>query len=450
MLLFSFIVAFVLITLYMFFLLKWHSKALPFLILFLVYTFWCFVSIVYIDNGSYISEQRSYSHFTGASFRFVVLILPFILFAPIFFDFFVKRPSLRNMKMHLFKINDSCISTITLFISFLICGYLLLNEVISGIPLFSSEITQFNFYSTYSRLPMVGFMASTLLGYILLVCGLFFSKSKSMGKKIRYISIYLLAILYRVLMGEKFYPFILYTVIFFIPIIIENFEISYKSIITLIKKNSKLLKKLILLILILLGIVYYKYSIEESATYETPTEHLISRVFALQSHTFWGMDKYMINNSLGFDVNRTIDELKYGIGGGDILNPEYGLARIMYIVSPQSIVDMYLNKSTRFYGGYWTLALSCFGYFITPIYSVFIAFLFAFISSILYITIKNREYIMMFIAFNGYLNLFKYFNEGDFTFLLSKKMILLIILLIYYVLIKNVKYHKLSYKNKCI
>lgn len=450
MLLFSFIVAFILIALYMIYLLKQHSKALPFLILFLVYTFWCFVSIVYIDNGAYISEQNSYSYFTGASFRFVILIAPFILFAPIFFDFFVKRPSLRNMKMHLFKIDDRCISTVILLISFLICGYLLLNEVISGIPLFSSEISQFNFYSTYSRLPMAGFIASTLLGYILLVCGLFFSKSKAIGKKLSYVSIYLLAILYRILMGEKFYPFMLYTVIFFIPTIIENFEIGYKSIIILAKKNSKLLKRLILLMLILLGIVYYKYSLEESATYETPMEHLVSRVFALQSHTFWGMDKYTINNGLGFDINRTIDEVKYGFSGGDILNPEYGLARIMYIVSPTSIVDMYLNKSTRFYGGYWTLALSCFGYFITPIYSIFIAFLFGFISSILYITIKNREYIIMFIAFNAYFNLFKYFNEGDFTFLLSKRMILLIILLIYYVLIKKVKYHKLSYKNKCI
>ncbi len=444
MLLLSFIVAFVLIVLYTIYLLKRHSNSIPFLVLFLVYLYWCFISIVYIDNGTYISEQGAYSYFTGASFRFVILMLPFILGAPLFFDFFTKKAALKNMKMHLFKVKEQYISIIIWLLSFLLCLYLILDEIISGIPLFNSEILQFNYYSTFSKLPMTEFLSSLFLGYMLLICGVFFCENKRLLDKFGFISIYLLAIIYRILLGEKFYPFILYTIIFFMPTIIDNFDKQYRSVVLFVRRNSKLIIRLCLLMFILIGVAYYKYSLEESYTYANPFEHLISRIFALQSHTFWGLDNYMITNNLGFDADRIIKEIHSGVIGTDILNSEYGLARIMYIISPESIVDMYLSRSTRFYGGYWTIAVSCFGFFLAPIYSIFVAFLFGFISSILYTTIKNKEYIVMFIAFNAYFNLFKYFNEGDFAFLLSKRMIVAIILLIFYILIKNAKYKKIA------
>lgn len=442
MLLFSLIIVFLLITIYCIYLLKNHSKSIPFMVLFLVYYFWCFASIVYIDNGTYIGEQNNYSHYTGASFRFIIITLPFFIGAPIFFSRNIKNKNLIHSKLIFFKIKTSQLSLISLLFSLSLCGYLILDEIISGIPLLSKEITQFNFYSHYSKLPLAEFLSGLFLGYMLLVCGVFFVEQKKIKYKLLFLSVYFLAILYRLLLGEKFYPFLLYTIEFFIPTLILNFDVSYKSIVSILKKNAKWIKRMILFVLILLVIVYYKYSQEQSATYGDPLNHLISRIFALQSHTYWGFDNYLMNNKAGFDLGRSINEVTSGFQGVDKLDPSYGLARIMYIVSPQSIVDMYLSKSTRFYGGYWTIAIGCFGYLLTSVYSLFMAVLFSFISSILYSTIKNKEFLIMFIAFNAYFNFFKYFNEGDFIFLLSKRMILAVVVLIFYRIIKKISYNK--------
>ena len=442
MLLFSLMVVFLLIMLYCIFLLKMHSKSIPFLILFLVYMFWDFVSIVYIDNGAYISEQNSYSYFTGASFRFVMIMLPFVLGAPILFSLFTKSCSLMKSRMILFEIKENIMSKIILTFSLLLCGYLILDEIVSGIPLFHQEITQFNFYNTYSRLPLAEFLAGIFLGYLLLVCGIFFAKKKSFSNKVPYVIVYVLTIVYRIFLGEKFYPFLVLTIEFFIPTLIMSFDINYKSIISILKRNSKWIKRMIIFIAILLYVVYYKYSKEQSATYGSAIEHLISRAFALQSHTFWGFDNYIVINDYGFDFNRIMQEMLSGLQGVDKLDSSYGLTRIMYIVSPKSIVDMYIGNSTRFYGGYWTVALGCFGYYMAIIYSLLMALVFAFISSILYSTIKNREYFIMFIAFMGYFNFFKYFNEGDFIFLLSTRMLISVGILVFYRIIKKVKYKR--------
>lgn len=417
------------------------GNSIPFLILFLIYAFWAIFSIVYIDNGTYISEQNTKSYFTGSAFRLIVIIAPFLICAPVFFCKFSQKYE-KNLKENEVKSNEK-LYTILQIIGSILLVYLYINIFISGIPLFNKGVTNFNFYKVYSKMPLASTLQSTFLQYFILINGIILCDKKSSKKsKICSIVFYICCLLYRILFGEKFYPFLIYTLWFFMPILTQYFSKQ---------RNEGFINKKIIFICIgflmtLLVVVYIKYAVESSKkpNSNSPLEHLIERTFSLQSHMFWGYDRYLTENNMkGINWENIGNELLAGIKNTSKFDSNIGLTKIMYIISPQNIVDRYINNMTRFYGGYWTLAIGMFGYILSPLYSIFVAFIFAYYASKFSIALKEKSFFLLFLTSSCYYIVFTYFNEANFSYLFSKRMVLYTIIILLYPQIYD-KYQKYS------
>jgi len=412
---------------------KWiynkFGNSIPFLIIFLIYLFWALFSIIYLDGGTFISEQNRDSYYTGASIRFLFVTLPFFVAAPIFFSKKYQKEDDKRTPIKLKPKFQLHISVLIQLISFLVLGYLYANLIVSGIPLFVKEITNFNFYEKFSSLPMASTIQSTFLLYFILANGaILASKDASKIQKGFAIFYYLLAIVYRLLFGEKFYPFLIYTVFFFLPLLTKIFSQQ--------KNKGFLPKKIIIsgtiLAVLLISSVYVKYSLNPSKQFDSPMDHLMSRMFALQSHTFWGYDLYLQNEGSGFNFDLIKKELHAGVTKRSKFDADIGLTRIMYIVSPKSIVNRYIKNMTRFYGGYWTLAIGCFGYVFAAFYSLLIAFIFAWYAVKFAIAIRDEDFVFLFFCSSAYYIFFTYFNEANYSFLFSNRMILFTVIIIIY------------------
>ncbi len=415
-----------------------HGTSIPFLILFFFYAIWSLVSIIYIDSGTYISEQDIISYFTGSSIAFIFIMLPLFIFTPKFISDRLEKNKSSKLKESIIK-NTKFLQNTIYILSILVLVYLYANLYISGIPLFTPKITNFNFYSTYSKLPFASIIQSTFSIYFLVFHGMMFSE-KSTKKKTKFMSFlyYILMIVYRILFGEKFYPFLVYSAFFFIPYLMKLFhERKNKGFFSL-----KQITIVLMIVCVLLGGVLYKYS--KNNKKDTPVEQLISRIFSLQSHMFWGYDKYVRENELGLDFKVLCNELYAGLTGVDKFDPQYGLTKIMYIVSPTNIVTRYMNNKTRFYGGYWTLSIGYLGYFFTAVYSILIAWLIAYFSSKLALAIQKKDYCFLFLTTNCFYILFTYFNEANFSFLFSTRMILFTVCIVFY---PTIVYNKDYLKN---
>lgn len=417
-----------------------HGTSIPFLILFFFYAIWSLISIIFIDFGTFIVEQDRTSYFTGASIRFILIMLPLFAFTPKLISNRLEKNSKSKLNESLFK-NTNLIKKIVYILSYVILIYLYINLYISGIPLLESKISNFNFYTTYSKLPFVNIIQSTFSIYFLVFHGLMISDKKSKKKtKILSFCYYLLMIIYRILFGEKFYPFLVYSVFFFLPFLMNVFKnrknkgfFSFKQIFICVT-----------IVCILLGCVLIKYSNNNSK--KSPMEQLTSRALSLQAHMFWGYDKYVTENELTLNLKVLCNELYAGFKSIDKFDPQYGLTKIMYIISPSKIVNRYINKNIRFYGGYWTMSIGYLGYFFTAVYTVLIAWLIAYYASKLALAIEKKDYCLLFLTTNCFYILFTYFNEANFSFLFSTRMLLFTLLIIFYpTIVYNKPYLKSIY-----
>ena len=175
-------------------------------------------------------------------------------------------------------------------------------------------------------------------------------------------------------------------------------------------------------------------------------EQLTSRALSLQAHMFWGYDKYVTENELTLNLKVLCNELYAGFKSIDKFDPQYGLTKIMYIISPSKIVNRYINKNIRFYGGYWTMSIGYLGYFFTAVYTVLIAWLIAYYASKLALAIEKKDYCLLFLTTNCFYILFTYFNEANFSFLFSTRMLLFTLLIIFYpTIVYNKPYLKSIY-----
>ena len=68
---------------------------------FFIEMIWQVISIVWLDGGAYISEELRYSYFTGASIRFLILILPFAILYPRFLNKELLKK--KNAKLEIVK-----------------------------------------------------------------------------------------------------------------------------------------------------------------------------------------------------------------------------------------------------------------------------------------------------------------------------------------------------------
>jgi len=234
-------------------------------------------SLTFIETSIHITEQGRESYFVGANFVFLI----FFLLSILTLEFVVK---LLDGKLYVnipwFTINSKKIEfPIIYYLGIFILGLLLLNLLISESALLNSHISRFNFWRN-SKLAFLHNLFGNTATFLPFMFGIAY-----LTKRKKALILLVVYIVYLVFIGQKFSPIIRSLYVFFIPWIL-NSNLNFKF------KFFKLLKSYFTLILIIpLGIVYIKYSIDNPFRYygiDTPLEAMFYRAFGLQAHLFWG------------------------------------------------------------------------------------------------------------------------------------------------------------------
>lgn len=410
----------------------WISRkctyALPFTIVFLIEIIWGTISIVWIDHGVYISEQLRYSHFTGAALRYIILIAPFAIIFPWLTNKLIKKDVSNPKKITSFKLGNPSRTNQMIWIVGLACViYLLTDIAVSGSPLLHNEITKGNFYSLYSKFPLTETIHNYIIPVFSIFCGFNYAKKSRKGKSVnKYLLVFLAIILYQVLLSNKFYGLYDYVVWFLIPVILENIGIF--------KQKRKIPIKYIALTLVgvsvFLYICYNKYTSTAYIRGGNALQYLLDRIFALQSHTFWGVDYNVQQGTAGLNFDTLFSEIINGFLGVSIINSDFGIAKIMYSVTSSSYADDMISSGFLFSGSFATVALSYSGYVITFIFSILLGYIMANISFALYKYLRNFDVIGLFFVFWIYRRFYEFYRVGTLSMVLSWKMIIIYVFVI--------------------
>ena len=191
------------VTLYFKLILKKYRLAVPMFLLFGFELAWIFVSLTYIEQGVWITEQARYSFGTGAIFRFALITMPFYVITPILLHWMIQKHEKRTT-VRIMKICSDKFEKMILLLTSALIVYLLLDFVVSGTPLTNPNITKFNFYSNFSKLPFSQMLAGWPLNFLLICLGIVFYKKKRL---LHTYPILLLLICFgiKILTGTKFY-----------------------------------------------------------------------------------------------------------------------------------------------------------------------------------------------------------------------------------------------------
>ena len=408
-------------------------------ILYLVELVWGLASCAYLDyNNAYIIETGKTSYYTGAFFRMLLLYLPFLILVSL--KVTNKFSNVYKKPLYIKKINKQhCIKYI-LIVTLLVILYCVLDMVISGIPMFSTIIGRQN-YSKYSTLPFVMKINGEVTFFGVLVAGIaFFTEDNKDDKKGNIkklaLSIFIISIIYRILMEYKYHG--MYNIIY---------AFSLPGLIVWLKKRNyhcisfKNIVKLILGMTTILLLCYYTY-LNVNKSFDAKSL-LFDRIFTLQAHTFWGMDKVAWIDEkcyTGYEdsLEGEINAVKNDLGERDINS---GIIDVMYKVANPIAVDANVDKGIRWAGSYLTVGINTIGYLGTFILSIVISIIIIFDMKMFYAAIYHCEFITLYLAQSLFWDLLDYFRIGNWCILLNTKTIIVfgILLLMYMLKCNNIK-----------
>lgn len=411
-------------------------------LIFLIEIIWMFVSIVYIDGGTYISEQGRSSYFTGASIRLLLVYLPFLFFLPRFTKKEqIKKQSYADVEILNLKIKPSLVYITAQILLIAVISYGVIDMLITGIPLFSDTITRSNFFS-YSKLPYASLLMGEVTFFLMFLNGKCFAESKNKKEKIFCLSILGYSVLHRILMSYKYDG--LYQIFFMFFLYLLYTWLSTAEL----KKIFSLKNILIALgsLVALLAFIYLFYALKHKSS--NPFDLLLSRLFSLQAHTWWGEDlQHIQNKDYWFNWAQIKKEFLALFNGGNVYDRETGMVNVMFHITHPSIVEAYLSKHLRFYGNFAVVALNCFGYVGTALLGILVAKMISYAIVNFEVAIKNNQWIISFISLSFLLDVLEYFRIGNFSLLLNAKTLLIFAVLILSNFIKEKKSRKTLLKK---
>lgn len=244
-------------------------------------------SLIYIEEGIYISEQGRNSYFVWATLAYTIyfLVSIIVLYATFKslnkFKAFAPKVVIRGKKLD---------RKIVLFVAVVSLIILLANAFLSKLPLLDNSITRFDYWEN-SKMPFLKSIFGNTSIFVPFILGIMFKYNKK--KSIVLLIIYFI---YNFLIGQKFSPIISGTFSFLLPIVINyNGTINFKRVF-----SKKIIVPALLLIGIMYAVIYDRY--EQRRPYAIikiydPNEAIIYRAFGLQGHLFWGaMETYVYND----------------------------------------------------------------------------------------------------------------------------------------------------------
>ncbi|UTE77501.1 DUF6418 domain-containing protein [Rossellomorea sp. KS-H15a] len=255
----------------------------------------CIISLLVIEKGTYISEQKKFGFLNGATTLYIVYIVLLYLGIKVGYHSlfnrikysYSNRPINKNllMKMVIVGINSALV-------------LLYINYLLSPKPYINSGISRFNYWEN-STFPFLNSIFGSVSGFMAFSFGYLFL----LDKKKKHLISFFLYFLYLILAGNKFSALIIALFLFSIPKLI-----FIDSLLLILKRNSM---KIFIITVIFISLIYYNYSIFNPysyAGYNSVSDAIIQRI-SIQGHVFWGS-----LNNLNVGLTKfTFEEIIYGM-----------------------------------------------------------------------------------------------------------------------------------------
>lgn len=345
------------------------------------------MSQFYLNAGNYAYELGRITYYVPKSTALFLFYIDVFLGFLILFARRASNKSIARIEPVERRDVDNVICRCSIWLVLVLILYVFLDIAISGVPLFVSSITRYNYWSSYSTLPI----ASTANNWISV--GMFllgYSYVHIKKKSFRLICIFevLCVIILRMLMDQKMSG-VLDTVLNFVAIA----TLSSKSGLGRIRNLVKLKYIIISVCVALAAIGLYVFNVTYSGKVDTLSaaiELLQERVLGLGNHLWWAAEADHINGNNLFGRN-TLQEVLSVLELRDIYDLNAGLYYLMIQYGAGYIVRADINGGVRYGATFLNTSIYYFGYIFAILIIAFVAWLVVkFVYTINYCVKTNR------------------------------------------------------------
>lgn len=315
-------------------------------------------SIIYLNTGVYVSELGRRTYFVPESAPLFILYVDIFL---LFMCYFARRTSTKNLFKEPVKVNNLsrlfCYGV--LFITACLAIYTTADLLVSGIPMFVTQITRYNYYEFYSRLPYAS-TVNNLMGLCMYLLGYTYVHMPKRRLRKMCIFFVILCTILRLLMGNKMSGLI-------------NVPLNFLAIVALLsdfklKNIGSLLKPKYVIVAIVAVISVIALFVGSSILNGTADnisqgiEMLVNRAFGLGNHIWWAAEADQVtgNDFFGHNLGSEIWALLSGKNQFDL---NTGIYHLMQKYGDSYIVSVDIIHHIRYAATFITTAVYNWGYF---------------------------------------------------------------------------------------
>lgn len=255
-------------------------------------------NLVTLDSGVFVYELGTTTSNAYSAQVYILFLVIFLLFLTLFCP---KRSKISisqftKERKALIVQRYSCFFSIVIVASLCLIAYVLLDMVVSGIPLLSGgAITHYNYFRDYSRLPLAG-TASNLLTFCAALLGVYYELDDKRRAKIIALIVTALMLACRAMLGFKMTGLIDVAIAFLAGAVLFGADAS--------KLKTKSVLRIIAILVVLAAAfigLYLNYMIisGEAANLTQALDRLAERVFGMGAHLWWAA---LADHSSGFGL----------------------------------------------------------------------------------------------------------------------------------------------------
>lgn len=243
---------------------------------------WMFLSMISIESGAYIDEQKRYGYFVFGSLVLILFFISTLLSLAVFKKVFLGTfNTVAVTRFKFYGLQEKHLALIVISLLYLLA---FINLLSSPIPLLDSGVTKFSFWDS-STFPFLEKIIGNTMSFVVFGAALLYKYYKKIS-----IGFIVLFFIYMLLVGQKFTGFLigLYGILvalYFSADVRPKFKFKW------------IYNKYTLIFLVsMFGLVLYRYSLKNPYEYLglSPIEAIFQRTFGLQAHVFWGVTEQYV------------------------------------------------------------------------------------------------------------------------------------------------------------
>jgi hypothetical protein len=399
--------------LYGFFVFK-HRRYGAYLVFLYIAQLWSIVSCFYIETGIYITEQKVYSFSTGATFRLVIYNTVFFTAVVAAVNALTKR----NQVEKRITLRNKQLWNLWFIPIYMVATAMFANSLLTFIA-YSNNYTRFNFWD-YAIFPKVGFLYQFF--YVLIFIAGFLYRVNKGNRKYQGLAItsFILFNGSMILIGHKFSPIYMSTLLFLIPILSENASFLVRN-----KKRIIVYGLIIVGIFLTLSINEYAKSVGE----ENALNFVVYRILGLQGHLAWGTDLLVQTGNVNYNSNFS-NEI------AELIEPtsshsNVGMKKLMWAVGGQVGSD-FINNGVNFTMGFPIITAYMVGGFQATVLLSFLGAVFGLLIAGFNYFLQKNELLISIIFCKIFIDCLSLFTMGNFYVVFNKQNLFLLFVIVTY------------------